>query len=185
VTFSGCREYGAEAAAEPVKAAPTRRPDLPAGLPVTIALASGIDSATAAGGDRFTGRLVEPVKDSRDMILLPEGAAVAGRLIEVAVHMRPPLEVAIILRVDSAQIDGAEVPLHLTGRTPVKSGWLGEILSYLSVGPGGGRIGGSPGGATGSKNPLAQEGKINALLFSGTRKILEAGFRTDWVTVKP
>ena len=39
--------------------------DLPAGLPVTIELTDGIDSATAAGGDRFTGRLANPVVDNR------------------------------------------------------------------------------------------------------------------------
>jgi hypothetical protein len=184
VTFSGCREYEVQTPAAPAKAAPRRRLDLPVGLPVTIALASGIDSATAAGGDRFTGRLAEPVKDSRDMILLPEGTVVAGRLIQVAVHMRPPLEVAIVLRVDSVQVDGAEFPIHLTGKTPVKGGWLGEVLSNLSIGAGGGRIGGPPGRAGGDRSPEPRE-EINDLRFPGTRRVLEAGFKTEWVTVKP
>jgi hypothetical protein len=192
VTFSAFRAYQAEskvsfgaapgaAPAEPAKAVPAPRLDLPAGLPVTIELTSGIDSATSAGGDRFTGRLAKPVLDERKRILAPEGAAVAGRLIKVAVHMQPP-EVAIVLNVETVQIDGAEVPFHLAGRIPPPKGeWLWEILSNLTIGVGGGQAG----GIRVQRSPVVFEGELNALSFPGTRKALEPGFKTEWVTVDP
>jgi hypothetical protein len=187
VTFSDCREYKAEsrvsfgatpAGSETKTSAPLL--DLPAGLPVVIALTIGIDSATAAGGDRFAGKLARPVVDARNKILVPEGSAVAGRLTKVAVHMQPA-EVAIVFHVDTVRIDGAEVPFHLTGRTTPKGGWMREILSSLTIGGGGGRIG----GITTTVHPPAPEGELNALDFPGARKVLEAGFQTEWVTVKP
>jgi hypothetical protein len=197
VTFSACREYQAEsrvsfgsapedAPAGPAKADSAPRLDLPAGLPVIIALTAGIDSATAAGGDRFTGRLAKPVLDDRKRTLAPEGSVVAGRLIKVAVRMQPP-EVAIVLNVETVRIDGAEVAFHVAGRTPSsRSGeWLRDILSSLTIGAGGSHSGGSASGITITDHPPAPEGELNALRFPGTRKVLEPGFKTEWVTVKP
>ena len=189
VTFSACRafqsesrvSFGAgtgEAARGPAKALPDRL-DLPAGLPVTIELTTGIDSAKAAGGDRFTGRLAKAVRDERNTVLVPQGAAVAGRLIEVAVHMKPA-EVALVLHVETVQIEGADVPFHLAGRTVPKLEWLREILSSLTIGSGGGSA-----GITITREPPAPEGERNTLLFPGTREVLEPGFKTEWVTVKP
>jgi len=197
VTFSACRAYQAEsrvsfgvtpedAPAGPAKPVPARGLDLPAGLPVTIELSAGIDSATAAGGDRFTGRLAKPILDDRKKMLVPEGSVVAGRLIEVAVRMQPR-EVAIVLNVETVRIDGAETAFHVAGRTPSSRGgeWLREILSSLTIGGGGSHSGGSASGITITDHPPAPEGELNVLRFSGTRKVLEPGFKTEWVTVKP
>ena len=68
VTFSGCREYQAESRVRfggapeqsPAPAAAVPGLDLPPGLPVAIALSADIDSAIAAGGDRFTGAVAKP-----------------------------------------------------------------------------------------------------------------------------
>lgn len=186
VTFSGCREYQAksylsfgapgEAPAAPAKAAPAPRWDLPAGLPVTIELTAGIDSATAAGGDRFTGRLAKPVQDDRKKTLVPQGSVVAGRLIEVAARVQPP-EVAVVLHVETIEVDGAAVPFHVMGHTPEKGGWLLDLLSNLNI-----SVGGAPAGVTRTSTPPEPEGELNALRFPGTRKVLEPGFKTEWVT---
>jgi hypothetical protein len=197
VTFSACREYHAasrvsfgarpgEAPAAPAKRTPDPHLDLPAGLPVTIELTTGIDSATAAGGDRFSGRLAKPVGDERKRVLVPNGSAVTGRLVEVAVHMQPA-EVAIVLHVETVQVDSAEVPLHVAGRDRPwgRSEWLYDILSNLTIGGG---AGGNSGGASGPvvvRHPAEPQGELNVLRFPGTRKVLEAGFITEWVTVNP
>jgi hypothetical protein len=194
VTFSACREYRAEsrvsfgagpgeAPAGAAKPAPAPQRDLPAGLPATIELTSGIDSATAAGGDRFTGRLAKPIMDERNRTLVPEGSAIEGRLIEVAVHMQPA-EVAMVLHVETVRIGGADVPFHVAGRNrPSGPGeWLREILASLTIGVGGASASSGP---TVAAHPPAPEGELNALRFAGTRKVLEPGFRTEWVTVKP
>jgi hypothetical protein len=155
--------------------------ELPAGLPAIVELTSGIDSAMAAGGDRFSGRLAKPVVDERNRTLVPEGSAVAGRLIEVAVHMQPA-EVAFVLHVKTVRIGGADVPFHVAGRThPSGPGeWLREILSSLTIG-----VGGASSGPTIAAHPPAPEGELTVLRFSGPRKVLEPGFKTEWVTVKP
>ena len=111
---------------------------------------------------------------------MPEGSAVAGRLIKVAVHIQPP-EVAMVLHVETVQIGGVDLPVHLTGRTPAKGEWLREILSSLTVGAGGSGVS----GITISHHPPAPEGELGVLSFPGTRKVLAAGFRTEWVTAKP
>jgi hypothetical protein len=197
VTFSACREYhaasrvsfgagrgeGPAAAAKPIDAPHL---DLPGGLPMTIELTTGIDSTTAAGGDRFSGRLAKPIKDGRNKVLAPEGSAVKGRLVEVAVHMQPA-EVAIVLHVETVQVDGAEVPLHVAGRDRPwgRSEWLYDILSNLTIGGGGG---GNSGGASGPvvvRHPAEPQGELDALRFPGTRKVLDPGFLTEWVTVNP
>jgi len=110
---------------------------------------------------------------------LPEGSAVAGRLIKVAVHIQPP-EVAMVLHVETVQIGGVDLPVHLTGRTPAKGEWLREILSSLTIG-----VGGASSGPTIAAHPPAPEGELTVLRFSGPRKVLEPGFKTEWVTVKP
>jgi len=196
VTFSACREYKAEsrvsfgsasgeAPAGPPKAIRAARLDLPPDLPVTIELTTRIDSATAAGGDRFAGRLAKPVVDEQDRALVPEGAVVAGRLVKVAVRMEPP-EVAIVLHVETVQFDGAEYPFHLTGRTPVsrRDQWL-RLLSNVAIAVGAGAIGVGFGGITIVNHPPAPEGELNVLRFSGTRQVIEPGFKTEWMTVRP
>jgi len=87
----------------------------------------------------------------------------------------------MVLHVETVQIGGVDLPVHLTGRTPAKGEWLREILSSLTVGAGGSGVS----GITISHHPPAPEGELGVLSFPGTRKVLAAGFRTEWVTAKP
>ena len=196
ITFSDCRELAPpriysgpptdpaialDASADP------RRLDLPAGLPLEIELTTAIDSATAAAGDRFSGKVAQAVRDG-SRTLIPERAAVAGRLTQVAVHMQPA-QVAIGLHVETVTLDGASVPIHLAGRFVPKGGWLREWLGSLTIGAGGGGGGGGAGG--GARGPIntvhapPSQGETDMLSFPGTRKILDPGFKTEWVTVEP
>ena len=88
----------------------------------------------------------------------------------------------MVLHLETVRIDGANVPFHVAGRT-LPSGrneWLREILSSLTIG-----AGGAHSGPAIAAHPPAPEGELTVLYFSGTRKVLEPGFRTEWVTVKP
>jgi hypothetical protein len=46
-------------------------------------------------------------------------------------------------------------------------------------------VGGASGGPSIAARPPAPEGEVNVLRFSGTHKVLQPGFKTEWVTVKP
>jgi hypothetical protein len=192
VTFSDCRELPAPrvysgAPTDPAIAldasADARRLDLPAGLPVEIELTTAIDSATAAAGDRFAGNVVQAVRDN-SRTLVPAGSAVAGRLTKVAVHMQPA-EVAIVMHVETVNIHGADVPVHLAGRFIPKGGWLREMLGSLTVGAGAGGGGGGASGPVNVIHPPPIQGETDALSFPGTHKTLDPGFKTEWLTVEP
>ena len=99
-TFGECREYQAESAmrfdsgSEVDGAVP--RPvvraavPLPIGLPIVLALAAPIDTATAAAGDPVSARVVKPVgRPASSEILIPAGAIVQGRLTRLERHLLP------------------------------------------------------------------------------------------------
>ena len=125
-------------------------------MPLEIELTTAIDSATAAAGDRFSGKVAQAVRDG-SRTLIPERAAVAGRLTQVAVHMQPA-QVAIGLHVETVTLDGASVPIHLAGRFVPKGGWLREWLGSLTIGAGGGGGGGGAGG--GARGPMASRSAV-------------------------
>jgi hypothetical protein len=85
------------------------------------------------------------------------------------------------------RLDGTEVPLHVAGRDRPggRSEWLFDILSSLHVGGGGENNTSGVRGITIVRHPPAPDGELNTLRFPGTHKVLEPGFKTEWVTVAP
>lgn len=99
-TFADCREYQAESAVSfeeggDVKSAPSRTTvraplAIPLGLPVTLALAAGIDTDSAAAGDPVSAKVVKAVRrPGTDEVLIPAGATVRGRVTRVEHHILP------------------------------------------------------------------------------------------------
>lgn len=91
-TYAGCREYHGEATIhfgdEPAAITTGQKADgaapvvLPAGLPVSLALAAPIDTDTAAAGDVVIEKVRKAVRVHRSgEVLIPEGATVRGRII--------------------------------------------------------------------------------------------------------
>jgi hypothetical protein len=96
ITYTGYREFlgestvnfgnpqpagprGAEAAAKPDR---TREAvELPPGLAFTVALTDPLNTATAAAGDPIRGRLETPIQDRKTATVVPQGAAILGRLV--------------------------------------------------------------------------------------------------------
>lgn len=193
VTFSACHKFqtastvtfgapgeGTVDTPAPVPPPPDLR--LPEKLPVTVELTSRIDSTTAAAGDRFTGKLAWPVIDRQDRVVLAKGTPVTGRLRRVAVRMQPA-EVAFVLHVETAQIDGRDVPIHLIGKEqPKKYDWLIDLLSNFNFGGGAGGASGGIGGFSIERHPAPSMGELGFLRFKGSSKILEPGYRTEWLT---
>lgn len=122
--FTNCREYRSESTvtfsggrppAQHLHPKAPRKPFLlPGGLPFSFALTAPIRSGTAAAGDPFAGRLLEPLRDERARLLAPIGALVEGHLARVQ-NFFTSREVVVVLRPESVEINGARVPLTATG----------------------------------------------------------------------
>ena len=90
IRISGCREFQAQsklafAGEEPkteAAAAVAAVAQLPANSLLEISLAAAIDPATAAVGDEVRAVLARPLKDG-ERVLVPQGAAVLGRLVRM------------------------------------------------------------------------------------------------------
>src|SRR5262249_12128207 len=87
---------------------PAKPLELPGGLPVSIEMTSALNPESAAG-DRIQGRLAKAVIDpAKHTVLLPEGAALEGRLMRVEVHHPKPTEFTLTLRWETIELDGAK-----------------------------------------------------------------------------
>ena len=183
VTFSACREYLAESAVA-YQGMPTPAPaasgnaapppvDIPAGLPVAIALTGGISSDVAAAGDPFTGRLAKPLVDPLEHAIAPGGATVHGRIASL-VRSLSPERVTIHLTMETVEIGGREVPFRLTGRR--------DRVVVVTGPPAGGLQ--SRGVAIGEM-PRGPSADYVELQHSGTRWVIPDGFLTNWVTAGP
>jgi hypothetical protein len=90
--FTGCHEFLGEstlrfddAPAQPVtnQQASFKILPLPPGQQFRFALTRAIDPATAAAGDQVNATLTSPIKDKRGRVLVPKGAAVTGRIVQI------------------------------------------------------------------------------------------------------
>lgn len=200
VTFSECREFRADstlsfgAAPDPQPAGdtPPAAPqfDVPGGLPFTLELTTRIDSATAAAGDPFAGKLTTPIRDGRKEFV-PAGAIVRGRIAKVATVQRPGL-VLIVLRPETIEIGGKTFLFQATGKSAARSVQQEKSLasrgqsSTIVVRPGmttTGALTVRPGQPIGAVHSCYRG--ISGLWSSGRRRVLEAGFKTEWVTGVP
>jgi hypothetical protein len=177
-TFANCREYVGESsvsftAPEPgadglPPSAPSASVPIPAEQRFTVELTAPIVSATAAGGDSFSGRLATPLRDDRRRTLARTGSLVEGRLLRVERHPVPPAFTVVALKLERVEIAGSMVPL-----TAVRD-WLREL--------------------SGSRNrkarveiplPLPSEKSAAVFRFAGDHVVIPRGYRSDWRTAAP
>src|ERR1035441_10173428 len=107
MTFAACRQYQADSKVAFGVGAPMDggRPNipaatsgLPAGLPVSVELITEVRFGRAAAGDVIKGRLLKPIRDQRQETVVPEGAAVRGRLMRVETGYARGIEHTVALR---------------------------------------------------------------------------------------
>lgn len=169
-TFGNCREYLGESKVtfaedpEPAQAStkrgtPEKLASVPAGLRFVLALASAIETDTAAAGDPFAGKLTEPLLDGQHKVLAQTGSLVEGHLLRVQSFQFPRKEVIIIFKPETVEINGAKVPLLAVRDFP----------------------------ATGRRKiilPRAGEEHFGVFLVAGQHIALKKGFRSEWRTVE-
>lgn len=172
--FSACREFQAEstvafdggAAAARNPGAASDAPLLPDGLPVVIELITPVRPAQSAAGDRIEGKLAKAILDERRHILIPEGAAVEGRLMRVEFQSAPRPTLTVALRWERVQVAGAMVPIALRPdrRLPqVRPGYRGVPIDL----------------------PLPGEDRFGVYHFFGSEPASAPNFRTEWITSMP
>jgi hypothetical protein len=94
IQYSACHEFRGDSTvsfgdlAQTAGTAPHQKASLPPvslppGLALKVVFTDRIDMATAAAGDPIHGRLKGAIRDRSEKILVPEGAAVTGRIMRV------------------------------------------------------------------------------------------------------
>jgi len=115
-----------------------------AGLPFKLAFMQKIDTATAAAGDPIAAKLKTAIRDRSSKVLVPEGAAVTGRIISVKHFYWPsrtqPLErpktreqqpsLVIKVRLETINLGGVTYPLK--ARFDARFGRFAKLGGVLS-----------------------------------------------------
>jgi len=166
--YSAWREYHGEATirfdtsvGSEVQATTAPPSPLPAGMSLSLALTSPIDTDTAAAGDIVTAKLRKAVRTSKE-VLAPAGAKVEGRIVQMQHWLNQPRHFTIALLLEKFEVSGVATPLYAKlSREP------GSTRIYLP--------------STG-QSPL-----VAAFEFTTdkSRHIVPAGYQTTWVTVAP
>jgi hypothetical protein len=103
--------------------------DLPAGLAFTIALSNNIDQTAAAAGDKVTAKLTAAITGAKHQVLVPKGAAVTARIVQVRRFYVPEPNLRLVLRLETVEIAGTPRQLTATPDTtpPVVNAGRGAL----------------------------------------------------------
>jgi hypothetical protein len=129
--FSGCHEFMGQSSLSfdaPPPAASAGSPrstpkalDLPAGLPFRFAFTGAIDTAKAAAGDPVKAVLDTPIKERHGGILVPKGAAITGRIVQIQRSYRSGSEaLTLAFRLETIEAGGATEPFDARLESLVK-----------------------------------------------------------------
>jgi len=174
---ASCREYRSESsisfAGEPRRvtgssdeSAPERPVAVPERLRFKLELTTPINSDTAAAGDPFAARLAEPLRDTQRKVLAPAGSVVEGRLLRVQISHTPPVEVVVVLKPRTLEMNGAKVPLAaVRDWTQVHSARRKKGVKVVL--------------------PLKGEEQAGVFEFAGGHVVVKKGMKSDWRTVAP
>lgn len=176
-TFGSCREYQAESElhfedttgqAEAAAGRTARgRVAVPLGLPVTLALETAIDSATAATGDPVSAKVVKAVrKPGAKEDLIPAGTIVHGRIRRMEHHLLPQPYFLIAIAFNRMELHGALDPFAARHEAdPALAKELGAQLNLRATG--------------------IWFWNVGMFLFrtDKPRQIMPAGFESQWFTL--
>ena len=102
-------------------------------------------------GEKFTGEIVEPVKDDGGNTVIPKGARVRGKVVAVKAPGRFKGAGTLSLRLTALTLNGKEYPLDTSRLSERKKGKGKRTAAFIGGGTGlGAIIGGAAGGGTGA-----------------------------------
>jgi hypothetical protein len=180
IVFSGCREYGAEsslilggeAPSGPKEAAAKPARALPPGLSLMLALATPIDTNTAAAGDAISAKVTKSVRAPKSgEILVAAGAIARGRILQLR-HEAASGKFLIAIRYDTLEQDDAVEPLSMRLERELKAAQAPSGNGFATR------------GTEFSLPPATSEsGSWFALSPVEGRATMAAGSETKWITV--
>ncbi|MGO9260030.1 MAG: hypothetical protein ACLQU1_27510 [Bryobacteraceae bacterium] len=117
--YSGCHEFLGESTLRfesapepgPAGAAKVAAAELPAGIPFQVEFIKSIDPASAAAGDKITAKLTDPIRDTNRQILVPRGAAVTARILQIRRYYGQTPILRLVLKLETVEIARAPRPL--------------------------------------------------------------------------
>jgi hypothetical protein len=137
--YSSCHEFLGESTLRfepapepgPAGAAKVAAAELPAGIPFQVEFTRSIDPASAAAGDKIAARLTDPIRDANRQILVPRGAAVTARILQIRRYYGQTPILRLVLKLETVEVAGAPRPLAAepdTRVTPIanRPGTLGS-----------------------------------------------------------
>jgi len=174
VVYSACREYVGEStihfdqvpAAGETKGAEVPATPLQEGLSLSLALTSPIDTDTAAAGEIVRAKVRKAVLAPQSkMVLVPAGAIVQGRIIQMQHWLNKPRHFTISIVLERLETGGVLRPLYA------------KVDSYSDL----------YGSTTISRTPIGLAPLGAAFLFKTdkNRYRVPAGYKSNWVTVAP
>lgn len=83
---------------------------LPRDLPFRVVTEEDVDSSTAAAGDAIRARTITPIHEKSGAVLVPEGAAVTARILQIQ-YLARTKTVDLVMRLDAIEINGKSQPL--------------------------------------------------------------------------
>ena len=102
---------------------PANSARLPAGHRIRSLLLTSLDSRTTSAGDSVLAGVLDPIRQG-NQVLVPRGAVLHGRLVELERRYLPRPSVRIMIRFDTVEFDGKSVPVALASRGP---GGCGDV----------------------------------------------------------
>lgn len=179
--YQSCHEFMGEStllfdepSATPDRAVKKEPVEIPAGLILKIALATPIDSATAAAGDSVDGRLVQPLLDSARKVILPAGTVLHGRIMRLEQRFLPVRMFFLGLRFDTLEVERLRQPVWLRFSSG-QNGWKDGVQYALP----------SRGGKT-ELLPMEKRPFVGTFrLREKDRFHLDRHFVTEWRTAAP
>jgi len=129
--FSGCHEFRSESslsfdtASEKEHGASQKTVSkalaLPPGLPFRVALTYAVNPATAAAGDLIKAKLTDPIKEMEHGVLVPKGALVTGRIIQIERLYGPESEsLRLVFKLETVEASGVPQPFDARLQSVVK-----------------------------------------------------------------
>jgi hypothetical protein len=86
---------------------------IPPRLRFRVALAQGIDTATAAAGDSIKAKLTTPIRDHLK-VLVPRGAAITARIVHIQQSYGKFPSVSLVFRLETVDVRGVSLQLTAT-----------------------------------------------------------------------
>jgi hypothetical protein len=191
IHFSACREFRGQSAlrfgvsSEPgrVSAVKEQWSGIPSGLPFSVTFTDPIDTAGAAAGDSIRGRLKTGIRDRSSKAVVPDGAAVTGRIVGIRRYYPPPHQsghsatasqgspsLEIQIRLETVEIDGTSQPLHAAFDSGARrfSKSAGPIPVRIDIG----------------SLDAARDAAAGVFVFWGTGAdyVVKSGLESKWVT---